>query len=58
MLRNMILVGLLLVCSGCTQFAASVSGTFVGNIASDRILKEMDKDNKNDTKQKIPKKTL
>lgn len=58
MLRNMILVGLLLVCSGCTQFAASVSGTFVGNIASDRILKEMDKDNKNDTRQKIPKKTL
>lgn len=58
MLRNMILVGLLLVCSGCTQFAASVSGTFVGNIASDRMLKELDKDNKNDTGQKIPKKTL
>lgn len=58
MLRNIILVGLFLVCSGCTQFAASVSGTFVGNIASDKMLKEMDKDNKNDTKQKIPKKTL
>lgn len=29
--------------AGCTQFAASVSGTFVGNIASDRALKEMNK---------------
>lgn len=29
--------------AGCTQFAASVSGTFVGNIASDRVLKNMDK---------------
>jgi hypothetical protein len=47
-----------LACSGCTQFAASVSGTFVGNIASDRMLKELDKDKKDDTKQKIPKKTL
>ena len=28
---------------GCANFAASVGGTFVGNIASDRILKEMDK---------------
>ena len=28
---------------GCTQFAASVGGTFVGNIASDRVLKEIDK---------------
>ena len=58
MLRNMILVSLLLVCSGCSQFVASVSGTFVGNIASDRMLKELDKDKKDDTKQKIPKKTL
>lgn len=28
---------------GCANFAASVSGTFIGNIASDRVLKEMDK---------------
>lgn len=28
---------------GCANFAASVSGTFIGNIASDRMLKEMDK---------------
>jgi|APGre2960657404_1045060.scaffolds.fasta_scaffold465320_2 hypothetical protein len=46
MLKSMILVSLLLVCSGCTQFVASVSGTFVGNIASDRVLKEVDKDKK------------
>jgi len=32
--------------TGCTQFAASVSGTFIGNIASDRMLKEMDKNKK------------
>jgi hypothetical protein len=49
MLKNMILVGLLLVCNGCSQFAASVSGTFVGNIASEKVLKEMDK-NKVDKK--------
>ena len=35
-------VGLL----GCANFAASVSGTFIGNIASDRVLKEMDKEKK------------
>jgi len=29
--------------TGCANFAASVSGTFIGNIASDRVLKEMDK---------------
>ena len=28
---------------GCANFAASVSGTFIGNIASNRMLKEMDK---------------
>ena len=28
---------------GCANFAASVSGTFIGNIASDRVIKEMDK---------------
>ena len=34
-----IIIGL----AGCANFAASVSGTFIGNIASDRVLKEMDK---------------
>ena len=28
---------------GCANFAASVGGTFVGNIASDKVIKEMDK---------------
>jgi hypothetical protein len=28
---------------GCANFAASVGGTLVGNIASDRVLKEMEK---------------
>jgi hypothetical protein len=28
---------------GCANFAASVTGTFIGNIASDRMIKEMDK---------------
>jgi hypothetical protein len=32
--------------TGCTQFAASVSGTFIGNIASDKVIKEMDKNKK------------
>lgn len=36
-----LLVGSLL--TGCANFAASVSGTFIGNIASDRMIKEMDK---------------
>lgn len=37
------MVVLFIFLAGCTQFAASVSGTFVGNIASDRVLKNMDK---------------
>jgi hypothetical protein len=28
---------------GCVNFAASVGGTFVGNIVSDKVMKEMDK---------------
>jgi hypothetical protein len=28
---------------GCVNFAASVGGTLVGNIASDKVIKEMDK---------------
>jgi len=41
-----ILVCIVCIMTGCTQFAASVSGTFIGNIASDRVLKEMDNKNK------------
>ena len=29
--------------TGCANFAASVGGTFIGNIASDRVIKEMEK---------------
>jgi len=32
--------------TGCANFAASVGGTFVGNIASDKVIKEMDKNKK------------
>jgi hypothetical protein len=32
-----------LLLGGCANFAASVGGTFVGNIASDKVLKEMEK---------------
>ena len=35
---------------GCANFAASVSGTFIGNIASDRVIKEMDKKESKDGK--------
>ena len=31
--------------TGCVSLAASTAGTFIGNIASDRVLKEMDKKN-------------
>ena len=32
--------------SGCASLAASTAGTFIGNIASDRVIKEMDKRDK------------
>ena len=38
-----IIVFILCTLMGCANFAASVGGTFVGNIASDRVMKEMDK---------------
>lgn len=38
-LRSMILVGLLLVCSGCVEMA----GTFAGNILADQAVKQYDK---------------
>lgn len=41
-----ILVCIVCIITGCTQFAASVSGTFIGNIASDRVLKNIDKKDK------------
>jgi hypothetical protein len=42
--KYILIISILL--TGCTQFAASVSGTFIGNIASDRVLKDMDKNKK------------
>jgi hypothetical protein len=41
-MRVMVLLGILSL-YGCVNFAASVGGTLVGNIASDKIIKEMDK---------------
>ncbi len=38
-----ILVCIVCITSGCANFAASVGGTFVGNIASDKVLKSMEK---------------
>lgn len=57
-LRNMILVGLLLACSGCADFLVNTSGTFVGNIISNKVIKEMEKDKTSDTRQEILKKTI
>ena len=56
-LRSMILVGLLLGCSGCVEMA----GTFAGNILADQAVKQYDKyekEKQNDTGQKIPQKAL
>jgi hypothetical protein len=41
-MRVIMMIVLLSLC-GCVNFAASVGGTFVGNIASDKVIKEMDK---------------
>ncbi len=56
-LRSMILVGLLLACSGCVE----VAGTFAGNILADQAVKQYDKyekEKKNDPKQKVPEKAI
>lgn len=42
-MRKIIIICGTLCLVGCTSFAASVGGTFVGNIASDKVIKEMDK---------------
>ena len=46
MIKTFIILFILFMLTGCASFAASVSGTFIGNIASDRVLKEMDKKEK------------
>lgn len=45
-MKRVIIICIACVLMGCVNFAASVSGTFIGNIASDRVLKEMDKKEK------------
>lgn len=42
-----LMIAITLSISGCASFVASTAGTFVGNIASDRYLKELDKNGKN-----------
>ena len=44
--KFIILIIVMVIVMSCANFAASVSGTFIGNIASDRVLKEMDKKEK------------
>ena len=43
MTRGIVIFLMAVALNGCANFAASVGGTFVGNIASDRVLKDMDK---------------
>ena len=45
-MKKVIIVCITINLIGCASFAASVSGTFIGNIASDRVIKEMDKKDK------------
>ena len=42
-LRSIILITLILSCSGCADFLVNTSGTFVGNIISNKVIKEMEK---------------
>lgn len=48
-MKKLIIVSFMLSLMGCANFMASVSGTFIGNIASDRMLKEMDKNHGKNT---------
>ncbi len=43
-LKNIILVSVILSCSGCADFVINTSGTFVGNILSNKVIKEMEKE--------------
>ena len=46
-MKIIIIAIVMLSISGCVNLAASTAGTFIGNIASDRYLKELDKNEKN-----------
>jgi hypothetical protein len=43
-LRNILVIALVLSCSGCADFLVNTSGTFVGNIISNKVIKEMEKE--------------
>jgi len=43
MTRGIVIFLTMVLLGGCANFAASVGGTFVGNIASDKVIKEMNK---------------
>jgi hypothetical protein len=42
-MRNIIVLSILITLTGCVNFAASVGGTFVGNTAYDKIIKDKEK---------------
>ena len=44
--QSFICMAVLLCLSGCVSLAASTAGTFIGNIASDKFLKDVDKNGK------------
>ena len=46
MIKIFFILFALYILTGCANFAASVSGTFIGNIASDRVIKELEKEKK------------
>jgi hypothetical protein len=46
MIKIFIISCVLYTLTGCANFATSLSGTFIGNIASDKVIKEMDKKEK------------
>ena len=50
MARGIYIFLTVLALSGCANFAASIGGTFVGNIASDRVIKQIDKKDNNENK--------
>jgi hypothetical protein len=49
-LRSIIIISLVISCSGCTDFLINTSGTFVGNIISNKVIKEMEKEKEEEKK--------
>ena len=45
-MKKIVIACMMINLMGCVNFAASIGGTFVGNIASDKVIKEMDKKEK------------